>query len=56
MDIIFGSEGIGRNDLERMEAVRREVGLDRMLGESNTSDTSADKESKREEGEKICEL
>lgn len=31
MDIVFGSEGVGRGDLERMEAVRREVGLDRIL-------------------------
>ncbi|KAM3078952.1 hypothetical protein ACMFMF_003878 [Clarireedia jacksonii] len=31
MDLVFGSEGVGRGDLERMEAVRREVGLDRVL-------------------------
>ncbi|KAF7948333.1 uncharacterized protein EAE97_003744 [Botrytis byssoidea] len=32
MDLVFGSEGVGRGDLERMAAVRREVGLDRILG------------------------
>lgn len=40
MDLIFVSEGVGRNDLARMEAVRREVGLDRILGEMNTGDVS----------------
>lgn len=40
MDLIFGSEGVGCNDLAIMEAVRREVGLDRILGEMNTGDVS----------------
>ncbi|ATZ54559.1 hypothetical protein BCIN_10g05530 [Botrytis cinerea B05.10] len=57
MDLVFGSEGVGRGDLERMEAVRREVGLDRILGESSSNgDVSPMKENKSEQAEKIHEM
>ncbi|KAF7930957.1 uncharacterized protein EAE98_001740 [Botrytis deweyae] len=57
MDLVFGSEGVGRGDLERMEAVRREVGLDRILGESNTKgDVSPIKDIKSDQAEKIHEM
>lgn len=57
MDLVFGSEGVGRGDLERMEAVRREVGLDRILGESNTKgDVSPITDIKSDQAEKIHEM
>lgn len=57
MDLVFGSEGVGSGDLERMEAVRREVGLEQILGElNNNSDVSPTIENKSEEGEKIHEM
>ncbi|THV55895.1 hypothetical protein BGAL_0002g00500 [Botrytis galanthina] len=57
MDLVFGSEGVGRGDLERMEAVRREVGLDRILGESNTKgDVSPITYIKSDQAEKIHEM
>ncbi|TGO42451.1 hypothetical protein BHYA_0008g00410 [Botrytis hyacinthi] len=57
MDLVFGSEGVGRGDLERMEAVRREVGLDRILGESNTKgDISPMMDIKSDQAEKIHEM
>ncbi|TGO30501.1 hypothetical protein BPAE_0005g00970 [Botrytis paeoniae] len=57
MDLVFGSEGVGRGDLERMEAVRREVGLDRILGESNTNgDVSPITDIKSDQAEKIHEM
>jgi MFS family permease len=43
MDIVFGSEGTAARDFERMEAINREIGLDRML---------AGEESEKGEGEK----
>ncbi|KAF7897308.1 hypothetical protein EAF00_005536 [Botryotinia globosa] len=57
MDLVFGSEGVGRGDLERMAAVRREVGLDRILGESNTKgDVSPLTDIKSDQAEKIHEM
>ncbi|KAF5873671.1 putative quinate permease protein [Botrytis fragariae] len=57
MDLVFGSEGVGRGDLERMEAVRREVGLDRILGESNTDgDVSPITDIKSDRAEKVHEM
>ncbi|KAF7879398.1 hypothetical protein EAF04_000594 [Stromatinia cepivora] len=57
MDLVFGSEGVGRGDLERIEAVRREVGLDRIPGEMDTNgDVSPVTENKSERGEKINEM
>ncbi|TGO68816.1 hypothetical protein BOTNAR_0019g00040 [Botryotinia narcissicola] len=57
MDLVFGSEGVGRGDLERMAAVRREVGLDRILGESNTKgDVSPITDIKSDQAEKIHEM
>lgn len=31
MDVVFGSEGVAQADLERMEAINREIGLDALL-------------------------
>ncbi|TGO17170.1 hypothetical protein BTUL_0020g00560 [Botrytis tulipae] len=57
MDLVFGSEGVGRGDLERMAAVRREAGLDRILGESNTKgDVSPITDIKSDQAEKIHEM
>lgn len=60
MDIVFGSEGVGRSDLDRMDTIRHEIGLNRILGEidnHNNGDVSPSTEQKGEGGrEKIHEL
>jgi hypothetical protein len=57
MDLVFGSEGVGRGDLERMEAVRREVGLDRILQDmSDDGKKSPVTDHKTEGTEKMTEL
>lgn len=38
MDVVFGSEGTAEKDMRRMEDVRRELGLDLILGGSDSGD------------------
>jgi hypothetical protein len=38
MDVVFGSDSVAQADMERMEAINREIGLDVILrGSSNGS-------------------
>jgi hypothetical protein len=39
MDVIFGSEGTAQADLERMEEINKEIGLDTLI-RGNTGQTS----------------
>lgn len=43
MDEIFGSDGIGRQDLERKAQIERDIGLYALLGNDTASSQESDK-------------
>jgi hypothetical protein len=48
MDVVFGSQGVAAADLERMEGINREIGLDALLrgstaGSGNEAEGSSEK-------------
>jgi hypothetical protein len=56
MDIIFGSSGVAVADQERMRAINKEIGLDRLVRGAAASDSSREKVDIVEANEKSVEL
>ena len=44
MDVVFGSQGVAQADMERMDAINREIGLDAILRGNSLNGAEADGE------------